>query len=376
MLLDKPNAELLKLIALCKDVPRSHRFPDVYLLSECNAERLQNEGLIFISADERFYRVTRQGYDLLQHCGYDYQPDERREYAKHVLDRREKCAQVMITLLLAGADVFSGKAQEHSYLSAANVRRNQRKQSRNLIGSSRFTGVTGNGYVYYYLTNARDSLVYNYETDSANKLLPRRNASAVIYMGQDYQSLCAAVTGTAGTKATYRTAYDNFKMPVCLCPCSPDGAVQMRVMLQKDYKARLIQTIFPPDSTFPPNKIYGDCDGVFDGEPFLIGIDMDIKRIGRVAQAAKEHGKNAHIFARQCQGEALKPLFQDRDIRFYRITDEDIKTAFSFQALLAEPPIEPYITTEGRYIHDEAIRICREARKANRKKDKAFFQEE
>lgn len=109
--------------------------------------------------------------------------------------------------------------------------------------------------------------------------------------------------------------------------------------------------------------------GLYKGEPFLISVDMDLKRITRVAEAARERGKNALVFARPCQNEALKEMYQGRNIRLYRITDEEIQSAFSFPTLLAEPPIEPYITAEGRYIHDGVIRICRDARKVQRIKN-------
>jgi hypothetical protein len=360
MLLDKQNAELLKLTALYKEVPRRHRFHDAYLFNEANIERLQSEGLMYTTRDGRYYRASLMGYDLLQRCGYNYRPDVFRESARHVLTRREGCAQVAITLMLAGVDVFADEPQEYSYLSAATVRRNQRAQGRNLIGNTRFTGVTGSGQVFYYVADAQDALYYKYEISMADNLLPVRNA--VVYMGQDYQTLCAAVTGPAGKGATYRTAYDKFTVPVHLCPCDPDGALQMRIMLEPDYRACLINMLYPVRGLAPPT--ISGCDGMRNGEPVLLGVDMDLRRIMQVVDSARKLGKTAHIFSRPCQTEALMGVIRNDGVCFYNITDDEIKETFGFTSLTADPPTGPYITKEGGYIGDQTLRACKEARKA------------
>lgn len=402
MLLDRPNVELLKLIALCKDFPCRFRFPDIYLLSDTNIVRLIKEGLLCVSKNGRYYRVTRLGYYLLNQAGIDCEQDTFRETNDQTLTRREQSAMVMLTLMLAGVDVFATDTSQltdgYSYLSANIIRRIQRKSSMNLTGNARFTGLTGgSGLVFFYMSSPQELLLYKNEMKTASRMFSSAGGNAgfspvVVYAGTDYSSLCAAVTGsagngfpedssrykgtgTAGKRATYRTAYDKFDIPVYLCPCNPDGAIQMRVMLQPDYRARLTTSLFQNEAA-PPNPFFGNCDGMFCEDPFIIGIDMDLRRISGVISAARKFGKQALVFARLCQIKALVELFHKDGVRYFNIEDAVIKSVFSFSSLIAEPEREPYITKEGAYIDDEAIRVCCEARKERRKKDKAAQKED
>lgn len=384
MLLDKPNIELLKLIAVCKDYPVISRYSEVYLLSKTNTETLLDKGLLCLSRDQRRYRVTNMGYDLLNLAGFPCQQDMRREANELTLLRREQSAQVMLTLLLAGVDVFvnnvSQLTNERSYIQAGMIRRLQRASGRNVSGNTRFTGLAGgSGYAFYYITDPHGKLFYQSETRIVSALLSqsRRNSPevirpAVVYMGDDYTSLCNTATTSATTKATYRTAFDNFKMPVYLCPCNPDGAFQMRIMLQPDYRKRLIEAMLGPQI---PNPFYQGCDGTLDGDPFILAVDMDLRRITGMVNAARNSGAKAHVFARRCQCDTLRGVLSGSNVKYYAISDDDILRVYSFSSFLKEPPIEPYITKGGEYIHDETIRACREARKANRKKGKASKKE-
>ena len=63
--------------------------------------------------------------------------------------RRERAAMVMLTLMLAGVNVFAldvlQMANKNTYLPASYVRSIQRESGRNLIGDTRFNGlVNGN----------------------------------------------------------------------------------------------------------------------------------------------------------------------------------------------------------------------------------------
>ncbi len=366
MLLDKPNAELLKLVAVCKDFPVSCAFNETNILSEVNTGRLISEGLLTLSGDGRRYRVTRLGYDLLNRSGFACTPDVYRETDEAALVRRTQSSQVMLTLLLAGVDVFTPSVSQitdaHGFVYAGSIRRSQRAGRKNISGNTRFAGLSG-GYAFYYIKNPYGRLFYQSETRIIKTLLAQAGVyvkPAIVYMGESYHSLCSAVTGYAGKYASYRTAYDSFPMPVTLCPCNPDGALQMRIMLQPDYRVRLLRQLSLEVSDLP------DRDGTLRGEPVLLGIDMDLRRI----KAAAKTGERVHVFSRPCQTEALIKCIPHENISFYNISDRDILNTFAFSSPLAEPPTEPYITEEGEVISDHTIRACKEARKKRRAKDK------
>jgi hypothetical protein len=104
------------------------------------------------------------------------------------------------------------------------------------------------------------------------------------------------------------------------------------------------------------------------GEPVILGIDMDLRRIMAAAEAARSAGTVAHIFSRQCQTDTLMDVIRGDGVRFYNIEDADILSAFGFDSLITEPPVQPFVTEEGGYIHDQIIRDCKETRKPRRKK--------
>ena len=148
-----------------------------------------------------------------------------------------------------------------------------------------------------------------------------------------------------------------------VCPCNPDGAFQMRIMLQPDYREKLLACIFAPGVPAPPDVGFGEPDGMMNGEPALLGVDMNLRRISGVIQAAREQGKSAHIFIRPCQRTALRELYPD--VCLYKIEDDEIMELFSFPAFLAEPDAEnPYVTQNGGYVHSKAVSLCKEARRA------------
>jgi hypothetical protein len=121
MLIDKPNIEFLKLAAQCKDFPTVCAFSDMLMLSEMNAGRLKEIGLLATSRDGTRYRVSGTGYALLDHAGIGYPPDRYRETDPKALNRRERSAQIMLTLLLSGVDVYVAdvpQVHENTFLSA------------------------------------------------------------------------------------------------------------------------------------------------------------------------------------------------------------------------------------------------------------------
>ncbi|MCL2083538.1 MAG: hypothetical protein FWH04_09960 [Oscillospiraceae bacterium] len=383
-MLERHNVELLKLIALCKNFPAEFQYPESHIFSGGNVERLQKEKLVYETKDKRHCCVTPLGYDLLNHIGINIQPDRSHVSRERIVSRREQSGQVMATLMMAGVDVFADDVSQllnpRSYMTASYIRKIQRSKGQNVSGNARFTGLMGNS-VFFYVSDPEARLYHKNEINTAEIILAQsgRNTPVgripcvidpcVIYMGTDYHALCASVTGPAGKKAAYRTAYDKFTQPLHLCPCNPDGAFQMRIMLQPNYRKRLNNLIFGENGLAPPRSGYEASDGMMNNEPVILGIDMNLRRISKLISKAREHSTSTHIFVRDCQGEAIRGLYPENDICLYRIEDEEIMRLFSFPEFLDEPGCnEPYITKEGGYISDETVRICREARRAGYKK--------
>ena len=79
----------------------------------------------------------------------------------------------------------------------------------------------------------------------------------------------------------YSQAYPRLGIPACLLSCDDTGALQLAIMRQTDYRAQIAQAAFgarwsPEDSRIP------EADGQVDGNPLVIAVDMDLRRLGRM----------------------------------------------------------------------------------------------
>lgn len=80
---------------------------------------------------------------------------------------------------------------------------------------------------------------------------------------------------------TYGAAAHWFQQPVYLLPCDDTGVTQLQIMAQPDYRQRLTRLALkghyrPP----PPDR---PCwDALFQGQPFVLAADMELRRVDAV----------------------------------------------------------------------------------------------
>lgn len=130
----------------------------------------------------------------------------------------------------------------------------------------------------------------------------------------------------------------------------------------------------------PPDPHIPDSDGLlFDGKarlPFVAAVDMDLKRIDRAYQAAREAGyPKLALGALEPQAKALQLLYQvTGKAVVYSVAIKDLLDSLqnSGQKKLAdhlrlyEPPAAAYITQEGGALHASAVPSYRKAGEPDR----------
>lgn len=379
MLFDQAEIMTLRLIGWCKDVPADigESFQDAYVFSKECVDILMQQKLVYIVKETQSLRLTPAGYHLLKVAGIECPADKSYEGRENIIARRHMTARVCATMLMAGIDAFTqdiSSLSKGGFLSTATLRREKKK---NIAGSTKLLGLCNTdvgAYKVYYPDDSR--LYYGSEQSTSNTLLSRigrKSKHDVLYAGTDYSSLCAAMTDKPGQRTngsiSYRQAYDKFLVPVHLLPCNADGAFQLRIMTQPDYRRKLTNVIFNEDEVTPPGSFQCDCDGVYAGSPFIIGIDMDLKRITRGIDAAKQKGVTAYIFFRPCQADAFLKVFQDTgDFKLYVIKDSEIMEVLGFNSALGEPAIGPYVTQKNNILDTQLIHRIHEKHKPGRKR--------
>ena len=94
----------------------------------------------------------------------------------------------------------------------------------------------------------------------------------------------------------YSEAYQKLSIPACLVSCDNTGVMQLAVMRQTDYRARIAQAAFGARWDSKDDGI-PEADGHVDGNPLVIAVDMDLRRLDRVCTAAVRQGRKEIMVA-------------------------------------------------------------------------------
>ena len=169
----------------------------------------------------------------------------------------------------------------------------------------------------------------------------RNTQRAFICAGKSYIDILAELEQTSNADAkliSYGDAYRCLQLPVHLLSCDDTGAVQLQIMSVPDYRRKLTQAALK-NQYRPPPKDTPAWDAVFQGMPFVMAVDMDLRRIDSAIQAASR--KQIAIAALRGQAETvIFPRYRDTGLaRVFVLTDE--------APVPYTPPRTQFITPKG-----------------------------
>ena len=178
--------------------------------------------------------------------------------------------------------------------------------------------------------------------------------------GESYRSIYEMLSnqtpsGRNGKKGftDYSQAYPRLGIPVYLVSCDDTGAMQLAIMRQMDYRTRIAQAAFgarwkPEDDRLP------EADGHVDGNPLVIAVDMDLRRLERVCRDACQQGRREILVAAlegQMSGLLLDQFPRRAPVRALRINTQVLAAAFGENFSAGDPwPNEP-LRWKGGLIH-------------------------
>lgn len=377
MLFDCSDIDLLRLTGFLKNLPvGQEQNYSLRLLTPAVIRPLQECGYIDLTRNSLSYHLKPAGYDFLRSLGYDYPQDKRQPSHLPELYRRFDGARIFLTFYRGGMEVFSsrlsGLCHPCSYVHGSVIRRDSSMPNTKLFGGCRFSGIArigNNAYAVHFIDEGR--MCYSTELRLLQNVIHPFGCHAGLMFARssylDAARLLAAEVSEEKVRndsVTYREAYKKTSLPVHLLECSDAGAFQLRVMALEDYRTKMTEFLLgkghlPPDPNIP------DSDGLLaDGEnrlPFVTAVDMDIKRIDRACQAAKEAGYPwVALGALEPQAKALQLLYQvTGDAVVYRVTIPDLlqslnqsdQQGLAIDLRLHEPAAIAYITQEGGVLH-------------------------
>ncbi len=333
------------------------------------AELLSTLGLLSFSRSNQYLMPSPEGYQFLASMEIDCHAPTKRPYAQSsALRRRLEVGTVLLTCLGAGIepayDNVDRLKRQPVFLPAFALRGGDG----NLMNAASCVGFGhwGNhAYLLQYVSRQNPGFFMNNELSHLYNLASvfserLDTPQALLLAGESYRSIYEMLSnqtpsGRNGKKGftDYSQAYPRLGIPVSLVSCDDTGAMQLAIMRQMDYRTRIAQAAFgarwkPEDDRLP------EADGHVDGNPLVIAVDMDLRRLERVCRDACQQGRREILVAAlegQMSGLLLDQFPRRAPVRALRINTQVLAAAFGENFSAGDPwPNEP-LRWKGGLIH-------------------------
>lgn len=283
----------------------------------------------------------------------DFQ-DAVQSYHSHVVLRKIRVSKLVITAYRAFVNVFSTDVQSDPAMILSSL---TRVSGHNPWGSTRIASVANLGntlYAVHYVCPGIGKLALTDElTAFTNQTARFRNARrAFLFAGESYTDILSELEQSSKTDTKlilYGDAYRCLQLPVHLLSCDDTGAVQLQIMAVPDYRKKLTQAALKSQYQPPPKDVPA-WDALFQGLPFVMAADMDLRRVDAAIRAAHEHGmKQIAIAALRGQAETvLFSRYRDAGLaRVFVLTDEAISEVTGRPPVPYAPPRTQFMTPKG-----------------------------
>jgi len=216
--------------------------------------------LVHISLNKEYIHLTPKGYNLLQNSGYDYSPGAKRPYEGcSFLRRRLEVAEIMLTALRAGIDVFQDNVdslrEQPVFLPAFSIR-NGENNVMNAANCAGFGHWGDKAYMLQYVGAESVGMYLLGELQYLNNLASvfdktLKTPNALMFVGLSYSQTYGQICNATPSKRHGRKGFHDFwdvwqkcDIPIHLLSCDEIGAKQLALMSQPDYNAKIARAAF------------------------------------------------------------------------------------------------------------------------------------
>ncbi len=175
---------------------------------------------------------------------------------------------------------------------------------------------------------------------------------AMIFSASSYEEILAELDAEQDDHKshlqTYREVYDCLKLPLFLLPCNDTGCLQLRIMGVPNY-CELLARIILKSHYVPPPANRPMYDALYQGVPFVMAADMDLRRIDAAVEAARADGIFQIALAalpEQVDAVLNRRYRETGKARVFTITDAALRELLGSTAPYV-PPDLPFYTSEG-----------------------------
>lgn len=357
--------ELLRLLRWCRFLA-----PATLETAFTKAEiaNLAGAGYIKRHAKSGAYVLTGKGGRLLDDTfEEDVLPQMQRAYRETDIQRRLYIARLAVTAFRAGFHVFTAGIEDLRKEPALFLTSNSRGRGANPWANTRIAAVAalgGTAYAAHYVRPGVGRLLFSDELAAftRNTSLLRTQAQAFLFFGDSYGELLAELEHSGepdeGRLISYGEAYRRLRLPAHLLTCDDTGVTQLRIMSTPDYRVKLTRIALKSRYAPPPEDL-PLCDALFDGAPFLLAADMDLRRIDTAVDAARDRRCGPIVLAGlEAQAEAvLYGRYRDTGkARVFTLTDAALQEFLGAGTAGRDSSHLLFTTAKGKVIHAPLIK--------------------
>ena len=354
MMLSQRDFDILRLLRWCRMI-RPKELCEAF--SEDEVMNLSAAQMIRFSDAAKAWCLTPCGNRVLGSAGFTLPPAKAPTYREPDITRRLRLAQIVTTAYAAGVNIFLTKESELQSQPSLFLPFLHRNRGSNPWGSTRVAALLHTGNLMCAIHWVSPGIGCVALTDELTAFqnhtaaIPAKQR-AIIFAASSYEEILSeldTVQEKQNTRLqTYREVYDCLKLPLFLMPCNDTGCLQLRILSIPNYRELLARIILKSHYAPPPagRPMY---DALYQGVPFVMAADMDLRRIDAAVETARSDGISQIALAalpEQVEAVLNRRYRETGKARVFTITDAALRELLGSTAPYT-PPDLPFYTSEG-----------------------------
>ena len=354
MMLSQRDLDILQLLRWCRMI-RSKELYETFSKNE--VMNLSAAQMIRFSDAAKAWYLTPCGNRVLGSSGFALPPVKAPTYREPDITRRLRLAQIVTTAYAAGVNIFLTKESELRSQPSLFLPFLHRNRGSNPWGSTRVAALLHIGELMCAIHWVSPSIGCVALTDELTAFqnhtaaIPAKQR-AMIFAASCYEEILAELDAGQENQntrlQTYREVYDCLNLPLFLLPCNDTGCLQLRILGVPNYRELLAKIILKSHYVPPPasRPMY---DALYQGVPFVMAADMDLRRIDAALEAACSDGISQIALAappEQVETVLNRRYRETGKARVFTITDTALRELLGSTGPYV-PPDLPFYTSEG-----------------------------
>ena len=354
MMLSCRDLDILRLLRWCRMI-RSKELYETFSKNEvmnlCAAQMIRFSGAV------KAWYLTPCGNHVLGSAGFVLPPATAPTYREPDIMRRLRLAQIVTTAYAAGVNIFLTKESELQSQPSLFLPFLHRNRGSNPWGSTRVAALLHTGNLMCAVHWVSPGIGCVALTDELTAFqnhtaaIPAKQRT-MIFTASSYEEILAELEGAQDDHntrlQTYREVYDCLKLPLFLLPCNDTGCLQLRILSIPNYRELLARIILKSHYVPPPadRSMY---DALYQGVPFIMMADMDLRHVDAAVDVARSDGISQIALAalpEQVETVLNRRYRETGKARVFTITESALRELLGSTAPYA-PPDLPFYTSEG-----------------------------